>query len=350
MQAPSADAPRAPPRGPPPPLACGFYGVGVQLDCEDPALAEQLARDFSFFRTPAVSAPQVQIRCHCRRPPWEDLPRGRVVLVQPHFVAFSAAGQRWVDYQGQALVRWSFAAERGEVWGTDPGLLHEVLYLLVHSRVGELLDRRGLHRVHALSLQAGQRAVLCLLPSGGGKTTLGLGALGTPGVKLLSDDIALLDRDGQVLPFPLRVGCAEPPAGVDPRHLRRFHRRQHGAKWLVDIEAFAGRVGDGPVPPAALVLGQRQLGGAASLRPVARKAAAGPLLREMVVGLGLPQLVEYFLRLDLRDLGPKTELALSRLAAGARLLSRVRTYRLRLGRDGAANAALLRGLLQEVAA
>ena len=311
-----------------------FHGITVRILGGNPGPAEEVGRDFNYFRIPALTGPaEVTIRCHASPPPWEDLPQGESVLVQPNFVAYRAGGDRWVDYGGKALTRWDFSRESGDLWGEDPDLIREVLYLLVHSRTGELLDRRGLHRLHALALEVDGAAVLALLPSGGGKTTLGLAALDLPGVRLLSDDIALVDRAGEIHPFPLRVGCTEKPAGIPGRHLRRFNRRQHGEKWLIDVEALAGGVGRLPVPPRALVLGERLLNGRAHMTPLAWPSALGPLLREMVIGLGLPQLVEYFLRMDPLDPLRKSQLAASRALAAAQLLRRSQVHRLGMGRD-----------------
>jgi hypothetical protein len=188
--------------------------------------------------------------------------------------------------------------------------------------------------------------VLCLLPSGGGKTTLAMAALEVPGVRLLGDDMALVDLRGQVLPFPLRLGFTSPPPGVDPARLRRMRRRKYGDKWLLDLEALGPRLAYGPAKAGSLVVGQRQLAGPPKLERAPRRAALPHLTKEMVVGLGLPQLVEYFLRLEPRDLPHKARLLASRAAAALALTARSSAYRLHLGRDPADNAALLRQLLR----
>ncbi len=63
-----------------------------------------------------------------------------------------------------------------------------------------------MHRVHALALAVDRRAMLVLLPMGGGKSTLGAELLRHPDVQLLSDDSPLVDRAGRVHAFPLRLG------------------------------------------------------------------------------------------------------------------------------------------------
>jgi hypothetical protein len=330
---------------------CHFeiHGVTVEVSADHPDLVARLAHDLSFFGRETLPArADISLTCHLDQPPWEALPAAKCVMVQPAFVAYGHQGQRWVDYQGRGLSRWDFAEDRGELWSREIELLHEIAYLLIQSRVGERLDRRGLHRVHALGLAVGHRGVLCLLPSGGGKTTLGRFALELPGVRLLADDAPLVSRRGLLVPFPVRIGCTEKPSEVPEQHLRRFCRRQHGAKWLIDVRAYGQRIASEAVAPAALLLGQRQLRGDASIEPLPRRAAAPELFRSLVVGLGLPQVVEYFLRLDLSDLGHKSQIVGSRALACAALLSRARSYRFLLARDSGANAAALETFLQRI--
>jgi hypothetical protein len=64
------------------------------------------------------------------------------------------------------------------------------------------------------------------------------------------------------------------------------------------------------------------------------------LTANLVFGLGLPQVLEYFIRARPSDLLKKGSIAASRLFAALRLVSRTDCYRLVLGRDvaGAADA------------
>jgi hypothetical protein len=328
--------------------ALDFHGVTVVVD-GDARAGEEIGRDFSWFRAPAPPArPDIQLTVWDADPPWDRAPDGRAVMVRPTCTVYDAGGERWVDYHGRALARWSYAGERGELWTRDASLAHYLAYLIVCSRVGERHDLAGLHRAHALGLAHGDRGVLCFLPSGGGKTTLGLAALThLPDVTLLSDDTPLVTVLGELRPFPARLGTVgKPPVPVDPRHLRDFPRPEHGDKVLIDIDAFAGRVAAAGARPAAVLLGERRLSGRGSLTRVAAAAALPELMRSVVLGIGLPQVLEYFLRGDARDVARKAAIAASRAAASAALLARARVYRFALGRAADENAALLEGLLR----
>jgi hypothetical protein len=329
------------------PLSLDFYGVRVSVECDSEEVRSAVARDFSFFRVDRLrEAPLISISCHATKPPFDSLTQGRQVMVQPGFVAYRCGDSRVVDYHGKAVSRFDFRTESGDLWSEDLDLLWEKLYLLIHSRVGELLDKRGFHRVHALGLSISEKGVICLLPSGGGKTTLGLAALGLEGVRLLSDDTPLITRSGKILPFPLRIGLGEKPAGIDERFIRRFKRREHGDKWLIDIEAFDERIEKNEVGPNAILIGKRLLGKEASIARLPRHRAAPELFRSAVVGLGLPQLVEYFLRAEIADAPNKARIAASRTAACSALLARSKVYRFDLSRDHEANKIALKAFLE----
>ncbi len=335
-------------------IAFRVHGVRAVVRATSPAIEAELRRDLSWFAIGDEdgNAYDVEIDARLEEPPWDDAPeRARRSIVHPDFVAYDCGerflrpeAERWVDYQGRALSRWDFARERGTLWSRDATLLHELVYLLLLSRVGEIHDRRGVHRAHALGLRVNGHGILCFLPSGGGKTTLGLAALGTPGVELLSDDTPLITRDGELLSFPARVGCVERPEGVAGEHVRRFTRRHYGTKYLVDIEAFEGRVADA-APASIVLLGERRLRGGPRIARARASQAAAELVRSVVVGHGLPQVVEYFLRWDPRDVASKARVVASRGRAASALLRRADVYRFELGRDRAANADALVGFL-----
>lgn len=220
------------------------------------------------------------------------------------------------------------------VHGGDPELLHEIAYLLILSTVGEHLDRRGVHRVHALGVSHGGRGILLLLPSGGGKSTMALRLLREPGFALIGEDTPLVERDGTLLPFPLRLGVRPgEDTGVAPEHVRTVRRMEFDPKTLVDIDVFRDRIVNGPVAPAAILVGERNLGRVSSIEPLAHAPALGALVKNMVVGLGVYQGMEFVLERGLGDLAGKVGVATARLRAAVRLLRRAPAHRFVLGRD-----------------
>lgn len=219
---------------------------------------------------------------------------------------------RHICYPGPVWLHYDYATDAGLVEGDDLDRVHERLYLTALSRIGEALDRRGLHRVHAL----GVGDALILLPPGGGKSTLAL-RLELP---LLSEDTPLLDRRGFLHPFPFRLGLREPhPDG-----------RRVGSKWLLQSSRWASS----PVRCRHVLIGARTPGpprlGACFALPY--------LVRDCLVGWGVPQVAELFLRLTPADIVAKAAIAASRLAAILHLCTTTPARRLWLGPDPDANA------------
>jgi hypothetical protein len=207
--------------------------------------------------------------------------------------------------------------------------------------VGRQLDRRGLHRIHAMGVEHRGRSLLCLMPMGGGKTTLALGLLAEPDFSLLSDEAPLVDRDGSLHGHPIRLGVKPgDPLAAPEEFLTRIERSRHGPKTLIDARWLGPRICE-RADPGMLLVGRRVAGNTPRLVPIGRIAAARALWRMGVRAQGVPQLLEYVLR---PSPGYGLELAriyASRLRAGARLLRRSRCYALELSEDRSANAALV---------
>ncbi len=219
------------------------------------------------------------------------------------------------------------------MYATDRDLIHEIVYLYFLSTVGQYLDRRGLHRIHALGLSHQGKGVLLLLPSGGGKSTMALKLLDQPDFLLLGEDTPLIDRRGRVLPFPLRLGVRPGhQTGLPPEQLRTVRRMELDPQTLIDIEHFRDRVGQA-VEPSLLLVGERNLGPVSEIAPLARRRAFKALLKYLVVGLGVYQGLEFILERGIGDVLGKRRIVISRLYTSLQLLARTRSYRFVLGRD-----------------
>ncbi len=317
-----------------------FYGTVVEINSVSSSLLDWLARDFSYFKRSSRGdgIDFIKITAHQRHYPQADLPELRSSTIGPRCSTYQGGDWRWVNYYNrQAISRWNFALETGEVWSDDVDLLYEICYLLILSRSGELLDRRGIHRLHASAVAIEGQAALIVMSSGGGKTTLSVGAMRIPGAQFLSDDMPLITRKGQVLAFPSRLGLVDLPTDQNFfQFARRVDRREHGPKWLVDADIFQSRI----IPearPRLLIFGVRKLNGAFAIRPVSKLHALRVLASSLIIGVGLPQLIEYFLRLDWRDVIAKTWLIVSRSYCALMLVIKTRSFEVELGADEAAN-------------
>jgi hypothetical protein len=316
-----------------------FHGVAVEVASASAELVEEVRRDFAWFHRPdaaprTASEAPFRIELHLEEPSYDTLPALPAAFFTPRNVCFRDRDRTYIDYFGRALAVLDRAEASCIVRGNDLDLVHEIAYLLTLSTVGERLDRRGVHRVHALGVAHGGRGVLLLLPSGGGKSTMALRLLRETGFALIGEDTPLVDPAGTLLPFPLRLGVRPgDETGVAPEHLRTVRRMEFDPKTLVDIEVFRDRIAPGPVAPAALLVGERNLGRVSAIEPLARTAALKALVKYMVVGLGVYQGMEFLLERGVGDLAGKVGVASSRLRGAVRLLRRAPAYRFVLGRD-----------------
>jgi len=189
---------------------------------------------------------------------------------------------------------------------------------------------------------------LFLMPSGGGKTTLAMEFLRSElPFRLLSEDSPLIDTSGRVLPFPLRIGIkGDKPPGFDDEHIVYAERMEFDPKYLISLDAFAGRIAKEPARPRCLFFGERTLGRGCVVRPVGFRVGLRYLLRDMVVGVGLYQGVEFLFQSSVLDLVRKSGLFVSRLRRALTLLRSTESYVVELGRDPQRNAAELIGFLR----
>lgn len=117
---------------------------------------------------------------------------------------------------------------------------------LVHSVMGGL-HASGRSAVHASAAVHRGRSVILSGPSGSGKTTLVL-ALARQGMGLLSDELAVLDRDGlMVHPFPrglhLRPGTPERIPGFESLLDQRREQLGGGIAWAIAHDELGGAFG-----------------------------------------------------------------------------------------------------------
>lgn len=322
-----------------------FYGVVAELTFSEEGLAQDIERDFSYFLS-SKQSPTVKISVFNQVSPYEKIPEVKACLYLAGSISYDYRGIRYVDYNGEALTIYNYETEEGEIYSPDRDFLHELTYLLILSRVGELLDKKGVHRLHALGISVNGKGVMCLLPMGGGKSTLALSLLKDEKVKLISEDTPLISKEGKILPFPLRIGLdSGVKLDVPQQYLRRFVRRRYGSKTLIDIDYFKDKIAK-ISQPGIILIGEREFSNKARIVKTGKIKAIGPFIRNMVFGLGLPQMVEYFLRNNLGDILSNTKIALSRLFVSLKIIRESKTYSFIIGRNKTKNAETLLNFLQ----
>jgi hypothetical protein len=307
-------------------------GIGVVVDLEDQRLIDWLKFDFSMFLVEDFDRAELTVRVTIGRER-PKLPNLVASTQTPHYVSYDDGAHRYVDYFGRALVDYNYDVDHGEIYSADPTFAYERLFLLILSRCGEKLDHRGLHRVHALGATFDDKALLFLMPEHGGKSTLGLSIMEHPRFKFLSDDAPLIDHKGQVYPSPLRIGLRSPDAakGIPSEYVRTFLRDGRDTKTVIKMSYFAERIEKESKPIQWIFIGQWINHNDPRIEPVSAFAVYATLFRDCVFGLGLAQVIEYFLRSKRNDLLAKTGIVFKRVCAVTVLLLRGRSRRFLLG-------------------
>lgn len=331
-----------------------FFLHSISVEILGPG-AERLAKDFDYFTDRGDSllaeedAPfSVTLEILATEPRAEDLPEKEAKQIFPECVLYQENSSLIFDYFGKAHLQLNRHehSSYGILKCNDSSLVEEIGFLFLQTEISRLLERQGLHRIQALGigLPSG-KAALILLPKGGGKSTLAVELLKHEGFTLLSDESPLLDRLGNVHPFPLRLSfrldTKIPEAWMKAASVLEQKKKQ--PKLLVPASILAPhhlpRLGES-FKPGFLILGvlhgtKRE----PKLQPLSRMKSAFPLLRDLVVGIGLPKISESFANLKtLPGLAPKT---LSRFSAATAYAARSKTFQFDLSRDPTKNAEAL---------
>lgn len=324
-----------------------FYGLNLELQSTDSRIVEDIRRDFAYFKSEPTT-PQVSIEIFDRKPPYSSLPDLPASIYTIDYVIYRGKEDNFTDYHGQGLRIFNLRSKKYQIFSESADLRYEISYVTILSAVGQFLDSRHIHRVHALGISRNGKAVLILLPEKGGKTTLALRLLRSGQVQLLSEDSPLLTSKGEILPFPLRMGIL-PKGEIDipTKYLRRVNFMRVGTKILVDLDYFADKIGT-ICQPGVILLGERALGYESRIEPLSKLSAAKELVKNSVVGLGLAQGMEYLLgRSPLETLG-KTGLAFSRLNNCLKVLTRSEVHRYVIGHDSERNHQVLQNFLKNL--
>jgi hypothetical protein len=328
------------------PLDLDVYGFRVRIKDRRGAVSNLLGLDYAWFASTPNDDPDLEIIIN-GEPNLDRFSGARAVSVGPRGVLYRWNGLFITDMGGRAVLEYEPKLKRVVVSYRDEETAHEALYTFLNKRINTHLDKCGFVRLHALAL-VGHRsgATALMLPSGGGKTTLALRALETDGVKLLSDDSPLVDRQGMVHPFPLRMGLTASDASAETRlRLRPIELMEARRKLAIEVETFKDRIADRPEPLRHVVIGRRVLSDEASLHEARRRDALGPLFRESIVRPSIYEGLRILQEHGRNENVQKIKNLAGRALCCASFLKGARVWTLDMGTDHAANWAALSPLV-----
>ena len=329
-------------------LFLNFYNYTILITSDEESLLKKLSDEFHYF---VVNGPiEVDASFDIFRSPPPKLPSMIAVKLLETCSIYRMGHQQFVDYGGMAQSIWDTENDKISIYSSDLDFLYEISFLAIHSLVGQELDRNGICRVHALGFTLGNKNTLVMLPSKGGKSTLLSNVLQNPEVKIISDDMPLINFKGCVYPFPSKISMNKrPEAGVlSDLQWTEFKRSQYPIKWTAGLAQLKDRIEThSDEKSTLLVAGYRLSSGKSILTPVKKWNMIGPVMEHMILGIGLPQVIEMFLKFQLSDLFKMFRHGLMRAICAFQLVRKSDCYYFYMGEDCAENAQILLDLSHE---
>ncbi len=318
-----------------------IFHVTVYIESQWAEVIELLKKDFwSYLSTDSPYAEGSTIALSLFRENTKpQFPIKVASLQTQNAINYDEGFTRFSDYYGSLYSIIDFEKNRAKIYSTDLEKMHEVAYLMILSRVGKILDLDGLHKLHAFAISIGEVALVCMMPSKGGKSTLLTELLKDPEVKMLSDDIPLVDSRGKLYPFLLKIGMDEIPADFQisnpDENVYQMKRAQYGTKQLVCTRGITEKleIHDKQFEKIILLESFRVNSPVSSLRKVSFWKSFKGVFKHGIIGVGSPIIIEYFWEFGSKDFAVKTFIFLRRMIAFGFLCKRAKRYHLYAGTE-----------------
>lgn len=323
-------------------LYLNFHNHIILVSSNEEAILRKLQEEFHFFVRAEATSVQTNIEIFREVPP--ELPSMVAVKILETCSIYKIGPRRYIDYRGEALTIWDKQEESVRIYSLDSERLYEIAFLAIHSILGQELDKKGLCRVHALGVSLGKINTLVMLSSKGGKSTLLSYLLENPEIKILSDDMPLIDKKGRVHPFPSKISVDKKPEDGPLSNLSwtEFIRTQYPPKWTAGLSQLQNRIETKSLHhKTILIAGFRLSQGQSILTPVPKWKMISPVTEHMIMGVGLPQIIEMFLNFNFSDILKLFYHALIRGICAFHLIRKAKCYYFYMGPDRSYNAQLI---------
>jgi hypothetical protein len=201
-----------------------------------------------------------------------------------------------LDKNGDVIVsKDSKSIRRIQISAANFDSLLEKSYLSLLSSLGELLEKRGYLRAHALCGSYAGIGFALHFSSGMGKSSLAFMLAQDPQFKLLGDEVGLI-RHNRLWSFPLRLALTEKVAnelGVKSRSTGRFNHPPFSEKLVFPATQFQ-LANDTKLD--FLFYGLRKRTNIARVKPFLNFFERLLFIRDFSIGLHLPQIAELAIR------------------------------------------------------
>ena len=299
-----------------------------------------LESEFQFFKSESPTF-DYTIKLELSNIPQGLIPKLFATKISQNSITYDDGPVRWNDYFGKALTYLNAHTGQAIIYSPKIDFLHELSYLLILSLSGKRMDEMGLHKIHACGIQSENKNVLIMLPSKGGKTTLFLNICENYPVKLISDDTPVIDSNGFIHPFPLRIGVEEIPDFLGHHTYPLFKREHFSSKYLIPLQSLNRSIYQPDNATSILIIGVRANGELPQIYAASLTQAYVALFENMIIGVGLPIVIEYFVKNNWRDWIKLIKIFFKRSKAAISLWKRSKTYFFVMSSDPKENSDFL---------
>lgn len=334
-----------------------IQGFRLTVSSNDDSILSRLKMDFEYFleepserdKDTKDTKIQLSITSNFSASLSKDIiPRQLKPLFQrQNSITYEHNGIRYNDYYGSVIS--VFKAHSGEAFltGIDLDKLYEVTYLLILSRSGKFADMAGLHKVHAFSVVQNGMGLVCMQPMRGGKSTLFTELVLNHDVEIGSDDTPLINDQGTLLSFPLRVSLDSIPQNLDltEKDYYLMKREFFKAKFSLSLKKFAKPIAK-DCHQFIFVEAHRSTLEKPEIIKMSRLRLFRRLFHHMVIGFGLPIIFEYFWESGYKDFFIKTIIFIKRFTLALKLTFTKEGHDLYLCSDSKKNAEAILKLIQ----
>lgn len=326
-----------------------IHGLVIECEAESPDVALEVTRPFKYFHSDGLH-PAVTIVVKEENPPYNTFPSIEASFSTPRNIVYKDTDRKIIDYFGKGVVVQFTGQDRYYIYGRERNFLVEAFYLLVLSLLGQFCDKKGLLRVHALALSYHDKAILLMLPQGGGKSTMALAMMQEEGFRYISDDDPLVDRSGNILPFPRPLGILDKNTikSIPDDYVYKVDRMEFGTKYFVDCDYWKGKIETRPLRDTILLTGHRMLNGKPSIEEASKRKVFAVLIRDAVIGIGLYQGLEFILNNSTWEVLGKLHIVFRRSIRALKLTFASETYRFTLSGDIAQNSHVLKEFIKKL--
>jgi len=328
-----------------------FYSIIVEISGNDEEVIHRLSQEFRYFNTDKKAHSKIDITIHINSNEFDhsSLPSIAAHKITQNALVYRLGEKRLINYHKA----WCLIDDERmvvDIHSPDKDSLFEIGYLTIHSLVGERLELKGLIRLHAMALETKNYQLIVMLPSRGGKSTLMTGLLEKyPHWKIISDDMPLITLSGGVKPFPSKISLDSPPESPLWKTVlwEKFSRVSYPPKWLCSVMDLPHGISENCKKPIMLIQGERLSSGPPLMNKRGFFSMMRALLTHMVIGVGLPIILEYFLHFKFSDFFKLAHLGTKRILAAITLSLKAKKFTIYLSPDRQKNIDLLGLYLDE---